>query len=709
MKAVELLAPAGSPQALDAAIGEGADAVYLGLKHFNARMRSANFTYAQCEQAVQRLHRMGRKLYVTVNTVFEQREADRLYQLLGYLAALGPDGLIVQDLGLISMVRQHFPSLKIHASTQMNIASSRGVNVLSKYGVSRVVLARELSLQEIRDIRLHTNVELEVFVHGALCVSASGLCLFSSFLGGKSANRGQCTQGCRRYFRPDSPGADTLPGGYYFSSGDLQLFEQLPGLAAAGIHAFKIEGRMKSADYVGTVVSAYRQLIDALSGNEEGIRQALERGKAILRTDFAREKTVFYAFYDTHAQAEPVDWLQATRSGGTGIPLGVVLQVQGTGLERRGLIQAGTLMPSRGDVLRFHRGDDTQRQSHTLRFAEEAPQEGPGMGWISLPEGFAEGDEVYLISPKAKAKRYAPVLPQGRDTSRRMPGWEQAPQVSLPKAAQSKEGKQPFPPGLYIGVDRIEDLYLIQSSQPVRVMLHYSLKTAAALGGRPKTLPFRPEEIILVLGPYFPQAQEAALEQAIERLRDRGYTQFVVNNLGHWPFVRSARRGVIAGPYLYSFNRWALSFLSTLGLEYAISPLENNRQNLEQTVEAHRRSRMFITLFAYPVLFHIRADLGVRYEERHFLDRLDEAFTLITRPEGSKLIPQKAFSLIDKLPFLKAAGFTRFIVDLSGPPLKKGDYQDLMRALKQGRPVPHTSRFNWKNGFYQEPRPAGPV
>ncbi|MDR2394512.1 MAG: U32 family peptidase [Treponema sp.] len=705
MKPVELLAPAGSPQALDAAIGEGADGVYLGLKHFNARMRSANFTYAQFERALQNLHRMGRKLYVTVNTVFEQREADRIYQLLGYLAALGPDGIIIQDLGLIPMVREQFPSLKLHASTQMNIASSRGVNVLSKYGISRVVLARELSLKEIRDIRTHTNVELEVFVHGALCVSASGLCLFSSFLGGKSANRGLCTQGCRRYFRPSTPGADMLPGGYYFSPGDLQLFEQLPDLVAAGIHAFKIEGRMKSADYVGTVVSAYRQLIDALWGNEEGIRQALARGRGILHNDFAREKTVFYSFYDTHprpTRPEPVDWLQADRSGGTGIPLGKLLKVHGTGPQRRGLIQAGALMPGLGDSVRFHRADDTNRQSHKLTFVQEALHEGPGKKWISIPEGFAVGDGVYLIQAKVRSKRYAPVIPQGKDTSRRMPGWEHAPPLSLPKVPKEQEGKKLFPSGLYIGVSRLEDLYILQSHRPVRVMLQYTRKTGASLLGKPQSLPFKPEEIILVLDPYFPQALEPVLEEAIPLLIDRGYGQFVVNNLGHCPYVRSAHAAVIAGPYLYSFNRWASAFLSSLGLDYAITPLENNRQNLEQTVEPHRRSCMFITLFAYPRLFHIRANLEATYRARRFLDRQDASFSLITESEGSTLIPGNPFSIIDKLPFLKAAGFSRFILDLSGPPLKKGDYQDLVRGVQEARPIPHTSRFNWKNGFYQE-------
>jgi putative protease len=676
-------------------------------------MRSANFTYTQFERALQSLHRMGRKVYVTVNTVFEQREADRLYQLLRYVASLGPDGLIIQDLGIITMVREHFPALKLHASTQMNIASSRGVNVLSKYGISRVVLARELSLHEIRDIRLHTNMELEVFVHGALCVSASGLCLFSSFLGGKSANRGLCTQGCRRYFSPKDPEHSPARGGYYFSPSDLQLFEQVPDLAAAGIHAFKIEGRMKSADYVGTVVSAYRQLIDALSGNEDKIRQALERGVQILRNDFAREKTVFYCFADTHSRhteegTGPVDWLKADRSGGTGIPLGTLLKVKGTGSELRGLIPGGLLMPGRGDSVRFHRADDSRRQSHKIGFVQEAPQEGPGMRWISLPEGFEPGDEVYLIQTKDRSKRYAPVIPPGKAASRRMPGWEHAPSLSLPKAPTGQKGTAVFPAGLYIAVSRLEDLYIIQSSRPVRVMLQYTRKTAAYLLEQSPLLPFQPGEIILVLDPYFPQTLEPVLEEEIPLLISRGYRQFVVNNLGHCPYVRRTHAAVIAGPYLYSFNRWASAFLSCLGLDYAITPLENNRQNLEQTVELHRRSCMFITLFAYPGLFRIRADLGATYGFRHVADPRDESFTLINNPEGSLMIPEKPFSIIDKMPFLKAAGFTRFILDLSGPPLKKGAYQDLIRGLKNGKPLPHTSRFNWKNGFYQEPKGPNP-
>ncbi|MDR1748291.1 MAG: U32 family peptidase, partial [Spirochaetaceae bacterium] len=210
----ELLAPAGTIEALDAAVSEGADAVYMGLKSFNARLRSSNFAWNQFEAAVNALHRLNRKIFVTVNTVIEERETERLFRFLTWLEKVGPDGIIVQDFGVVKMVRDYFPGLRIHASTQMNIASAKAANTMGRSGLSRVVLARELGLEEIEAIRAQTRIELEVFIHGALCVSESGLCLFSSYLGGKSANRGLCTQACRRLYTAEINGCPKE--GYYF-------------------------------------------------------------------------------------------------------------------------------------------------------------------------------------------------------------------------------------------------------------------------------------------------------------------------------------------------------------------------------------------------------------------------------------------------------------------------------------------------------------
>ncbi|MDR2433177.1 MAG: U32 family peptidase [Treponema sp.] len=743
---IELLAPAGSPEALDAAIGEGADAVYLGLKNFNARMRSANFTYSQFESALRVLRRMGKKLYVTVNTVFEQREADRMYQFLKYLAAAGPDALIVQDLGVVAMARSEFPSLKLHASTQMNIASARGANALSRHGVSRVVLARELSLAELRGVRSETNLELEVFVHGALCVSASGICLFSSYLGGKSANRGMCTQACRRLYHRNAEGGAAPESGYYFSPGDLQLLERLPDLAEAGINSLKIEGRMKSADYVGTVVSAYRQVLDAIAGgDEEQIRLHIQKGQEILRGDFARSKTRFY--FDSAASETPagenstaspaagIDWLNPLQDGGTGISLGAIQKVKGAGDERWALVSpddGAALRPLAGDSIRLHRSDDSERVSRKLKFVEPASHAERGY-WISIPENFDIGDRVYLIQTKATSKRYKMLISRNAAGGGHAPGREKAPFPKLQKppketkdggrAGRAKPAKSGgvFPEGLYVAVSRIEDLYIAQSSRPEKVMLTLSRKIAACLLADNKApLPFKPAEIILILDPFFPQDAAETTAVEINGLIERGYRQFVLNNLGHFSLFRGSdnRNGdirsrvqLIAGPWLYMFNAWSLSFVSSLGADGFVSPLENNRQNLERTLGQDRASRsshngiwprsvFFVPVFAWPSLFRIRADIGAVYDFNSFADNRGENFFLITGRDGSLVLPEKPFSIIDKIPFLKEAGFSRFIIDLCGPVLHKGDYRDLMRAVKEGAPLPRSSRFNWKDGFY---------
>jgi putative protease len=698
---IELLAPAGSPEALDAAIGEGADAVYLGLKNFNARIRSANFAYSQFEGLLRTTRRMKVKVYVTVNTVFEQREADRMYQLLKYLANLGPDGIIVQDFGVVKMVRDCFPSLRLHGSTQMNIASARGANFLSKHGFSRVVLARELSLEELRDIRDNTNMALEVFVHGALCVSASGLCLFSSYLGGKSANRGMCAQACRRLYRHSGDDRSAGDGGYYFSPADLQLLEQVPALADAGINAFKIEGRKKSAEYVGAVVRAYRRVIDGLEGDRE---KSLAEGLGILRNDFARAKTAFY-FAGLPARGEAVDWLNPGQDGGTGIALGTISRVKGRRGELRGLIPPGPALPVAGDSVRLHRRDDSDRQSHKLTFAGDDARSGGR--WISIPEGFGRGDSVYLIQTRAMSRRYAPVVPNNLDTCRRAPGHDKAPEPGLGEF--DRKDNKTFPEGIYAMVSRLEDLFVVQSVRPVRAMAEYSRKTASGLlGERGRLLPFKPGEMILVLDPYFPQALDGLLTEEIPRLFALGYREFVVNNPGHLSLFRdlpSAR--LVAGPYLYGFNRWAAAFVAAMGTCALVCPLENNRQNWEKTVGQNRRSQAFVTVFAYPALFRIRADLGPACGFGSFQDSRDGQFRLVTEQDGSRVYPEKPFTIVDKIPFLRAAGFRRFILDFSGPPLKKKDYRDIMNAVENAAPLPNSVRFNWKDGFFSREEQRG--
>jgi putative protease len=712
---MELLAPAGSTEALDAAVACGADAVYLGLKSFNARMRSANFAYSQFEAAVKILRRSGRRVYVTLNTVFEQREAGRVYQLLKYLASVGPDAVIIQDFGVLAMAREF--SLALHASTQMNIACARGANALSRSGVSRAVLARELSLSEIQSIRMGTNLELEVFVHGALCVSDSGLCLFSSYLGGKSANRGMCTQACRRLYRAGEippEGVETgkpedgskpakrrpeFSSGYFFSTRDLSLIDHVTELAEAGVHSLKIEGRMKSAEYVGTVVSAYRLLIDSLDAGEEPRRRALEKARLLLKNDFARAKTEYH-FVKTPKPA----FLQPDEAGGTGIALGPILEVSGPPGARRALLKSGAVL-SPGDSLRFHRADDSRRETGKLLSTEPS---GPDLHTISVPDGFEPGDTVYLIQTR-QARRFPHILPSDLSSFHRRPGRDRAPEPARPKRAGKNAGRgaSVFPDGVYAVAASVEDLYVMQSIRPAAAILPLNENSALHLLGN-DPLPFRPGQLIISLNPYFPQDAEAFYAETIPALLEKGYRAFMPNNPGHFSLFGPSAV-LAAGPWLYTFNRYAASFVMDMGADYAVTPLENNRQNLEKTWDRAERSRVFVTLFAWPPLFRVRADLGKIYPFRTFGGGRGERFSLAAGGGETVVIPETPFSIVDKRPFLEAAGFRRFILDFSGGvfsgascPLKKHLYRDVMKAVENGVPLSGSSRFNWKDGFFQE-------
>ena len=268
---IEILAPAGSYDSFVAAINAGADAVYAGGMRFGARAYADNFTSQQLLDAVDYAHLHKKRLYLTVNTLLKDSEMKELYAYLKPLYCQGLDAVIVQDAGVLSFVRAYFPDLEIHASTQMTITNVYGAQYLKEYGVKRVVPARELSLAEIRRIRSETKMDVECFVHGALCYCYSGQCLLSSFIGGRSGNRGQCAQPCRL------PYTAKEKKGYLLSLKDICTLELLPEMAEAGINSFKIEGRMKKPEYVAAVTAMYRKYLDMY----------YEKGKAGYKVDQA--------------------------------------------------------------------------------------------------------------------------------------------------------------------------------------------------------------------------------------------------------------------------------------------------------------------------------------------------------------------------------------------------------------------------------------
>lgn len=275
----ELLAPAGNPEGLRAAIAAGADAVYLGASAFSARA-TAGFDDSALADAVSLAHLHGRRIYIAVNTLVKEPEWPLLHDLLKLLGELRPDAVLVQDLGVLSQIKETLPNLQVHASTQMAVHNAKGAQFLLMAGISRVVAARECSLEDIRKIK-GTGIQAEVFVHGALCVSVSGQCLLSSQIGGRSGNRGRCAQPCRLKYRfKDQEGA-------LLSMRDLNTLSNLPGLVAAGVDSIKIEGRLKRPEYIYEVAAIYRhaldlaqahQTLDELPEYQERLAQIFNRG-----------------------------------------------------------------------------------------------------------------------------------------------------------------------------------------------------------------------------------------------------------------------------------------------------------------------------------------------------------------------------------------------------------------------------------------------
>ncbi|MDD2364678.1 MAG: U32 family peptidase [Desulfuromonadaceae bacterium] len=382
----ELLAPAGSLEAFFAAMEKGADAVYAGLQEFSARARAKNFTLQQMERMLSFAHGQERKIYITLNTLVKEKELPQLVDTLAALAGMRVDGVILQDMGVARLIRNHFPSIPLHASTQMTIHNTPGVKMLERLGFQRGVLARELAIDEISKIASSTEVEIECFVHGALCFSISGQCFFSSLLGGHSGNRGRCAQPCRRLY--SHRGKD----GHYFSTSDLSAIDMIPELVKAGVKSLKIEGRMKSAEYVASVVEAYRTVLDAPAKSE---REALAAAKQILKYSFGRTPTKGFI-----ASQQPDDIANPWQKGGTGRFVGKIKSLGGKSLtfETRDPIYVG-------DRLRVQPKSDMAGQAWTVRSLsvnrKKCMESAAGSTVeVETPFRFSVGDSIYKVSSR---------------------------------------------------------------------------------------------------------------------------------------------------------------------------------------------------------------------------------------------------------------------------------------------------------------------
>lgn len=470
MNSVELLSPAGSFETALAAFEAGADAVYLGLNAFSARAEAVNLSTGQLRQLMAIARPNGKKVYVTFNTVIDDSQLHSAAEKLALLDDIRPDGLIVQDLGIARLVRRHFGNLALHASTQLVAHNLEGVLALRDLGFTRVVLARELPLDDIRVIASRSGVDIEVFVHGALCYSLSGLCLFSAMEKNRSGNRGRCAYCCRLGYA-DGAGAKKLP----FSMKDLRLDDRLDALAAAGVASLKIEGRMKSPLYVASVTKRYRELLD---------RGRSSTTRADLETVFSRRTTTLYM--NGYPDADhPADVIDPDSLGHLGAPVGTVKRVTRDREGRRWLC--------------FHAGRALERHDG-LQFA--APDGGK-------PFGFGIGDMRAAIS-----RRNVFTVQAGEDVEILLP-----PDVSV-QAGQtvycsaSNEMKRRFPVPAFRPGD-------VTDGTPVDVAVALSAGGIAARTSLPQAAA---ETVLPLCSAQHPERTFAAVEKAFGRMGGSGWS-----------------------------------------------------------------------------------------------------------------------------------------------------------------------------------------
>jgi putative protease len=319
----ELLSPAGNMESFFAAVENGADAVYFGLKDFSARASAQNFSLDDASKAIAYARGKSIKVYIALNTLIKTLELERAVDSLIALEEMRPDSIIIQDLGLLYLIQSQFPQFNLHASTQMAIHNLAGAKQLEQLGFKRVVLARELSSAEINNIAENTSIEIETFIHGALCYSYSGLCFFSSMIGGRSGNRGKCAQPCRKPYHSQSG-----EGGYLFSMKDLLTLSGVSDLVDAGVSSLKIEGRMKSPEYVAVVTDAYRKAIDGELSDQDEIANRI-------KTVFSRETTSAYVMGKNNlsvkkdsdiSQIKAVDMINSSYPANMGLYAGEVIK-----------------------------------------------------------------------------------------------------------------------------------------------------------------------------------------------------------------------------------------------------------------------------------------------------------------------------------------------------------------------------------------------
>jgi putative protease len=714
----ELLAPAGSIEVFEAAVDAGADAIYIGAPNFNARNLAHHFSVAEVASMIDFGHANGVKVYLAANSLVRQDELAEVCDMLAMCDALKPDALIVQDLGLYQIGREHFPDLEFHASTLMLAHNHYGVRQLAKMGFPRVVLARELTLPEIRRA-CREEAEIEVFVHGALCFAYSGLCLFSSYLGGRSGLRGRCVQPCRRlYSYDDVPGSSRSrkEKGYDFSMNDLSGIEMVPDLVDAGVASLKIEGRMRSIHYVASVVKAYRLALD----NLDDFAAVLPECKALIAQSMGRTPTGGY-----FAGANPEDALAPQQSGNIGTLLGRVGKHDGGWAEVKLKDDVEV-----GDRLRVHQERSGERVSLTLKkMKDRNGLVAKGLkGWkVTLDFGDRElnpGDVVYKVDVKGRRVKAKFIRPADfeyvedtlREDNRSTLIYKQLGLKTIPRRSKKKKkgrgGDDAYVPPIWLRSDNWQVVNLAREIRPEKVALALDRETLSHVFREKKGVRSMTRVLVWSLPPVILEDDLDFYTKALQALIELGFYQFQIGHLSQIVMLREIHKGiklprqkrlVLFGGYtLNILNSMALVALQKNGVMQTAVSIETDLDNLKLLAHNRGTSRIGMEVYGHPPLFTSRLQSSHLQPGKVLTSPRGEDLVLAVRGGQTVAYSPDPFSLFGQIHELSKMGIDFMGVDISGEKLKRRDLLALVGKVQKsskGKRRAEENSFNFRLGL----------
>ncbi len=675
----EVLAPVGSWQCFWAAIENGADSIYVGLKGLNARDLAPNFDINEMASLVEVSHKHNVKVYVTLNSLIKENEIEEVVKYLCALKHIRPDALIIQDIGLLYLCKRFFPKFELHASTLMGFHNSAGVITARNLGFKRVVLARELTLEEIRACCRVEDIEIEIFVAGALCFSISGLCLMSSFLGGKSGMRGRCVQPCRRRYNIKDK------FGYFFSMKDLCLIDFVPELIDIGVKAFKIEGRLRPAHYVASMVKAFRLAID------DPLR--LDEAKRIAENACGRPHTTAYI-----KNPHPDDAIDPYIAPNTGLYVGKVLDVLGEKLLLENKIDVST-----GDKLRFvDKKQDIQKSFSVINVELNERRAGillslDNKDKSKLNKFFRKGILVFKTSSLYKVNKKNISLKSKISLS----NISKEKKIILEKLRgqqNKKRVKRDLIKKNIIKIRTISQLSIIKIKYD---LIFFELKgeiqdTVKAFNYFKRKNILR--DTVWFLPVFIPEEESKKFKSSLEWLFKKGCRNFGISSLGQLSFLNAISNKItIYGSYQLnianSLSIKALKFLGIKNLEFSI---ESDFRNLESALKNSPSSvRIYQNVFGLIPLFSSRMRHLTKIKYYPIISPKKEKFFLLKDKFLEYIVPELPINILKETKNIHR--IDGFIFDFR---FQTNVLKPILKSRKELKRITKCNKFNWNREWY---------